>query len=80
MTDKQAMQKIILLLMRYKGIISAIIIFLFLSAGINICIPFISSRIMDDGFIAGDKEVLIKLTLLSFVLYVLDNIFFNAAD
>ena len=71
MTDKQAVRKLIGLLTEYKWTICMIIASLILSTILNFCIPLISRRIMDDGFVAGDKSLLIKLAIASFVIYFL---------
>ena len=34
------------------------------------CIPLLSRRIMDDGFIGGDKELLVELVVSSFFIYM----------
>ena len=71
MTDKQAVKKLIGLLARYKLTICIIVGTLMFSTGLNLFIPLISKRIMDDGFIGGDRLVLVKLVLASFLIYVL---------
>ena len=42
-----------------------------ISAALNFCIPLISRRIMDDGFISGDRSLLVELVIVSFLIYVL---------
>lgn len=71
MSDKQAIRKLIGLLAEYKHIICIIAGSLVISTILNFCIPLISRRIMDDGFIAGDWNLLIKLAIASFFVYTL---------
>lgn len=71
MSDKQAMQKLIGLFTGYKCIISIIIANLMFSASLNFCIPLISRRIMDDGFISGNLNLITKLAIVSFLIYLL---------
>ena len=69
MSNKEAVGKLIGLLKRYKKIIAVIITCLLVSTGLNLCIPLISRQIMDDGFIGGNKSLLIKLVLITLVIY-----------
>ncbi len=69
MSNKKAVRKLIGLLNGYKKTIAIIVSCLLVSTGLNLCVPLISRRIMDDGFIGGDKSLLIKLVLLSMVIY-----------
>lgn len=69
MSNKEAVTKLVRLLKGYKRIIFIIISCLLVSTGLNLCVPLISRRIMDDGFIGGNKGLLIKLVLLSMVIY-----------
>jgi len=70
MSDKQAIRRLIGLLTEYKRIICIIIGSLVISTILNFCIPLISRKIMDDGFIAGDWNLLVKLAIASFLIYV----------
>ena len=69
------MKRIILqlwnLLSPYKLNIIIIVFCLVISAGFSLLLPLISSSIMDDGFIAGDKPLLIKLVLIMLLLNLL---------
>ncbi len=69
MSNKSAVKKLIMLLESYRKIIAFIICCLLISTGLNMCIPLLSRRIMDDGFIGGDKKLLIELVLNSFLIY-----------
>lgn len=69
MTDKQAIKRLIGLLAKYKIIICIIIGTLLFTTLLNLCIPLISRRIMDEGFIGGDGPLLVKLAVISFLLY-----------
>ena len=59
-----------MLLEDYKKIIAFILCCLLISTGLNMCIPLLSRRIMDDGFIGGDKELLVELVVSSFLIYM----------
>lgn len=69
MDNKEAVKKLLRLLREHKRIIAVIIGCLLISTGLNLCIPLISKQIMDDGFIGGNKILLIKLVLLSMGIY-----------
>lgn len=74
MDNKEAVKRLLLLLNRYKKTIIAIVCCLFISTGLNLCIPLISQRIMDDGFIGGNKKLLIELVLASMVIYTINSL------
>lgn len=73
MSNKEAIRKLLSLLAQYKKILSTIIICLIFSTGLNLCIPLLSKDIMDKGFIAGDKKLLIELVLISTFLYAMNS-------
>ncbi len=73
MDNKEAVKKLFLLLNRYRKIIVVIICCLFISTGLNLCIPLISRRIMDDGFIGGNKKLLIKMVLISLAIHIINS-------
>ena len=54
MDNKEAVKRLLLLLGRYKKTIVVIVGCLLVSTGLNLCVPLISRRIMDDGFIGGN--------------------------
>ena len=68
MSNKEAVKRLVRLLNEYKKIIAVIIGCLFISTGLSLCVPLISQRIMDDGFIGGNKKLLIELVLASMVI------------
>lgn len=70
MSNKVAVKKLLTLLKDYKKILVLIMCYLLISTGLNMCIPLLSSSIMDDGFIGGDQELLIKLVLCSLLIYI----------
>ncbi len=74
MDNKEAVKRLLLLLSRYKKTIIVIVCCLFVSTGLNLCVPLISQRIMDDGFIGGNKKLLIKLVLASMVIYTINSL------
>lgn len=71
MSNKVAVKKLLMLLKDYRKIIVLIIGCLLISTGLNMCIPLLSRRIMDNGFIGGDKELLIELVLCSLLIYII---------
>lgn len=71
MSNKEAIRKLIGLLAKYKKTIGIIIICLLVSTGLNLCIPLLSKNIMDQGFIGGNKKLLVELVLISFAAYII---------
>ena len=69
MSDLEAIKKLLKLLKRYRKTIAVIICCLLISTGLNLCIPLISKQIMDDGFIGGNKKLLIDSAFLLLVIY-----------
>lgn len=74
MSNKEAVKRLVGLLNMYKKIIAVIIGCLLISTGLSLCIPLISQRIMDDGFIGGNKKLLIELVLASMVIYMINSL------
>lgn len=72
MSNKDAVKKLVSLLKEYKRIIYFIFGCLIISTGLNLCIPLLSRSIMDYGFIGGDKELLIKLVMISAILPIVN--------
>jgi len=72
MSNKDAVKKLVSLLTEYKRIICFIFGCLIISTGLNLCIPLLSRSIMDYGFIGGDKELLIKLVMISAILPIVN--------
>lgn len=70
MSNREAVRKLLALLKDYTKIISIIFVCLLISTVLNLCVPLLSRRIMDDGFIGGNKELLIKLVLCSLMVYL----------
>ena len=61
MSNKEAVCKLITLLKEYKKIIASIFCCLLISTGLNLCIPRLSRRIVDEGVRGGHKIGLIVL-------------------
>ena len=74
MSNKEAVRRLLLLLGKYKKTIVVIVGCLLVSTGLNLCVPLISRRIMDDGFIGGNKKFLIELVLVSMVIYTINSL------
>lgn len=70
MSNKEAVIKLLKLLEYYKKYIAVILICLVISTGFNLCIPLISSQIMDEGFINGNKELLMRLILVLSLIHI----------
>ena len=70
MSNREAVRKLLALLKDYTKIISIISGCLLISTVLNLCVPLLSRRIKDDGFIGGNKELLIKLVLCSLMVYL----------
>lgn len=71
MTEKDIIHKLKCLLYEYRRKIFIIFACLLISTGLNLCIPLISKRIMDDGFIGGDKNILLYFVVCSFIIYLI---------
>lgn len=74
MDNREAVKRLLLLLSRYRKTIIVIVGCLFISTGLNLCIPLINRRVMDDGFIGGNKRLLVELVLVSMVIYAVNSI------
>lgn len=74
MSNKEAVRRLLLLLGKYKKTIVVIVGCLLVSTGLNLCVPLISRRIMDDGVIGGNKKLLIELVLVSMVIYTINSL------
>ena len=74
MSNKEAVRRLLLLLGKYKKTIVVIVGCLLVSTGLKLCVPLISRLIMDDGFIGGNKKLLIELVLVSMVIYTINSL------
>lgn len=70
MSNKEAVKKLLYLLKNYKKVILLILLCLLISTGLNMCIPLLSKGIMDNGFIAGNRVMLIKQVIYSFIIFI----------
>ena len=70
MSNKEAVWKLFVLLKEYKKTLLFIIGSLLISSVLNLCMPLLSKQIMDLGFMEGNYELLIKLVLLSMIIYI----------
>lgn len=73
MNSKEAVQKLLALLNSHKKAMAIIIGCMLISTGLNLCVPLLSRQIMDGGFIGGNKELLIRLVLCSFFIYLINS-------
>ncbi len=71
MSDRDAVKKLIVLLKGYRKAIAVIFGCLVISSILNLCIPLLNKRIMDDGFIGGNRLLIIKLAVISLILHLL---------
>ena len=70
MTTKEAVWKLIVLLKEYKKTLLFIMGSLLISSVLSLFLPLLSKQIMDLGFMEGNYELLIKLVLLSMIIYI----------
>lgn len=74
MSDNEAVQRLIALLKDHKRIIAIIVSCLIISTGLSLCIPLLSKAIMDEGFIGGNRSLLVKMILCSLVIYLISSV------
>lgn len=74
MDNKEAVKRLLQLLSKYWKTIAVIVCCLFVSTGLNLCVPLINKRIMDDGFIGGNKKLLIELVLAAMLIYTVNSL------
>ena len=74
MDNKETVKRLLVLLGGYKKTIVMIVGCLFISTGLSLCIPLISRRIMDEGFIGGNKKLVIELVLVSMAIYTINSL------
>ncbi len=74
MKNKDIVRKLFAILKKYKKSIAIIMCLMMLSIGLNLCIPLISKHIMDDGFINGNRKVVMQLVAFTFILYVFNSV------
>lgn len=72
MSNKEAVQKLLALLNNHKRAMAVIIGCMLISTGLNLCVPLLSKQIMDEGFLGGNKELLLKLVLCSLLIYLIN--------
>lgn len=70
MSDRDAVKKLIALLKGYRKVIAVIFGCLIISSVLSLYIPLLNRRIMDDGFIGGNKLLIIKLAVVSLILHL----------
>ncbi len=69
---KSILRKLLKLLKPYIKKISVIFICIFASAGISMLFPLLSKQIMDKGLIAKDFSIVVKFSLCTFTLVLID--------
>lgn len=74
MSDNEAIKRLIALLKHHKKVITVIISYLIISTGLSLCIPLLSKAIMDEGFIGGNKSLLVKMILCSLVIFLISSV------
>ncbi|MCX7921469.1 MAG: ABC transporter ATP-binding protein/permease [Clostridia bacterium] len=70
--DMRILKKVLALFKPYKKEIAAIIIIMLVSAGINMIIPLISKQMMDKGILEKNVLMVIKFSIASLCLILLD--------
>lgn len=73
MNEKKALYQLLMLFNGFWINISMVIICLIISAGLSLCVPLISKEIMDEGFLNGNKALLINLVFLLLFIYLLES-------
>jgi ATP-binding cassette subfamily B protein len=73
--NKQIIKRIFKLLKPYFKKISVILICIIASAGINMLYPLISKQVMDNGLLKSDMYVVVKFTLITFAMVLIDQAF-----
>ncbi|MBE6050327.1 MAG: ABC transporter ATP-binding protein [Clostridium sp.] len=66
--DKEIIKKIINLFKPYKWKIIMVIITIIISSGLNLILPMINQKLMDEGLIAQNLNIIIKCSVLSLIL------------
>lgn len=74
MNNSEAVKKLLGLLKGYSKTIAVIIGCLLISTGLSLCIPLLNRQIMDEGFIGGNKGLLIELTLILMAIFGVNSI------
>ena len=74
MDNKETVKRLLGLLGGYKKEVAGIACCLLLSTGLNFCMPLAGSHIMDDGFIGGNRKLLIELVLFLLAASVTNSI------
>lgn len=74
MSDREAVKRLLELLKPHKKSLIIIISCLLVSTLLHLYIPLLSKSIMDDGFIDGNKGLLIKLVCISAMIYGIDSV------
>ncbi len=74
MSNKEAVKKLLQLLGKYHKEIIEIICCLFISTGLSLCVPLVSRRIMDEGFIGGNKKILVEMVFVSLAIYIINSL------
>lgn len=66
--EKEILSKIIKLFKPYKWKIMMVIITIIISSGLNLILPMINQKLMDEGLIVQDLNIIIKCSVLSLFL------------
>ena len=70
MSNREAIWKLVNLFKEYKKSLILILGSLLISSVLSLCLPLLSKQIMDYGFVGGNYNLLIKLVLLSTIIYI----------
>ena len=73
MSNKEAVKRLLQLLGKYYNKIFEIICCLFISTGLSFCVPLVSRQIMDEGFIGGNKRLLVEMVFVSLAIYIINS-------
>ncbi len=73
MKEKEALKKLLEVLLEYKIQVIVLIIGIISTSAINFCLPLITKRLLDDGFINRDIEIIKISIVIIFTLTFLEN-------
>jgi ATP-binding cassette subfamily B protein len=71
---KELLKRIFSYLSPYKGQMALVVVLIILSSALSLFPSLLTGRIIDDGFIGGDFDLLIRLVGLSFAVLIASNL------
>ncbi len=71
MTEKETAKGLLALLCKNKKDILSVVICLLFSSGINLIMPIINSKMIDEGIIEGNQIKIVSMVVLSLVCFLI---------